>query len=301
MNSLHCVWSIAGFSLAMSVSAAEYPTRPIRLIVPFPPGGTTDILARLIGPKLTETLKQPVVIDNRSGASGIIGADAVAKAPGDGHTLGIIISTHAISPALLAKSPFDPARDFAPITLAISVANVISVHPSVQAKSLAELIAMAKAQPGKLSFGSAGTGTGVHLTGELFKSVARLDITHVPYKRGGPALADLIAGQIPMGVQNISTIVPHVRAGRIRPARHHQPGTLAGIARLADGRVLRIRGIRGEGVVRLRDAGRNTARDRDAAQSGAGAHHQSPGHPQPFARPWERTSSPTAPINSARS
>ncbi|HKA44562.1 MAG TPA: tripartite tricarboxylate transporter substrate binding protein [Burkholderiales bacterium] len=196
--------------------AAEFPTRPIRLIVPFPPGGTTDILARLIGPKLTEAFKQSVVIENRAGASGMIGADAIAKAPGDGHIFGIIISTHAISPALFAKSPFDPAKDFAPITLAISVANVISVHPSVPATSLAQLIALAKARPGALSFGSAGTGTAVHLTGELFKSVAHIDITHVPYKGGGPALSDLIAGQIPMGVQNITTIVPYVRSGRIR-------------------------------------------------------------------------------------
>lgn len=203
-------------AVTATAAAAEYPTRPIRLIVPFPPGGTTDVLARLIGPKLTEAFKQPVVIDNRSGASGMIGADAIAKASADGHTFGIIISTHAISPALFAKSPFDPVRDFAPLTLAISVANVISVHPSVPATSLAELITLAKARPGKLSFGSAGTGTAVHLTGELFKSVAHVDITHVPYKGGGPALTDLIAGQIPMGVQNITTIVPYVRGGRIR-------------------------------------------------------------------------------------
>jgi tripartite-type tricarboxylate transporter receptor subunit TctC len=195
---------------------AEYPSRPMHLIVNFPPGGTTDILARLIGPKLTEVFKQPVVIDNRAGASGMIGANAVAKASNDGYTFGFIISTNAISPALFANVPFDPVRDFAPITLLISVPNVISVHPSVPATTLTELIALAKAQPGKLSFGSAGTGTAVHLTGELFKSVAKVDITHVPYKGGGPALSDLIAGQIPMGVQNVSTIVQYVRAGRIR-------------------------------------------------------------------------------------
>src|SRR5262245_33252486 len=204
------------WSAQIPATAADYPTKLLRLIVPFPPGGTTDILARLIGPKLTETFKQQVIIENRSGASGMIGADAIAKAPADGHTFGIIISTHAISPALFARTPFDPGKDFAPITLAISVANVISVHPAVPAPSVAGLIKLAKQQPGKLSFGSAGTGTAVHLTGELFKSVARVDITHVPYKGGGPALSDLIAGQIPMGVQNISTIVPHVRSGRIR-------------------------------------------------------------------------------------
>ena len=188
----------------------------MRLIVNFPPGGTTDILARLIGPKLTEAFKQAVVIDNRAGASGMIGANAVAKAGNDGYTFGFIISTNAISPALFANVPFDPVRDFAPITLLVSVPNVISVHPSVPASTLSELIALAKAQPGKLSFGTSGTGTAVHLTGELFKSLAKVDITHVPYKGGGPALSDLIAGQIPMGVQNISTVVQYVRTGRVR-------------------------------------------------------------------------------------
>jgi tripartite-type tricarboxylate transporter receptor subunit TctC len=201
----------------LTAAAAEYPTRPIRMIVPFPPGGTTDILARLIGPKMTETFKQTVVVDNRSGASGMIGGEAIARAPGDGHTLGIIISAHAMAPALFARSSFDPAKDFAPITLLISVANAISVHPSVPATSLTDLVKLARQHPGKLAFGSAGTGTGVHLTGELFKSVAKLDITHVPYKGGGPSLADLVAGQIPVGVQNISTIMAHARAGRIRP------------------------------------------------------------------------------------
>ncbi len=195
---------------------ADFPSRPMRLIVNFPPGGTTDILARLIGPKLSEAFKQAVVIDNRAGASGMIGANAVAKAGNDGYTFGFIISTNAISPALFANVPFDPVRDFAPITLLVSVPNVISVHPSVPASTLAELIALAKTQPGKLSFGTSGTGTAVHLTGELFKSLAKVDITHVPYKGGGPALSDLIAGQIPMGVQNIATVVQYVRSGRVR-------------------------------------------------------------------------------------
>ena len=195
---------------------AEFPSRPMHLIVNFPPGGTTDILARLIGPKLTEAFKQAVVIDNRAGASGMIGANAVAKASNDGYTFGFIISTNAISPALFADVPFDPVRDFAPISLLISVPNVISVHPSVPATTLTELIALAKAQPGRLSFGTSGAGTSVHLTGELFKSLAKVDITHVPYKGGGPALPDLIAGQIPMGVQNTATIMPYVRSGRIR-------------------------------------------------------------------------------------
>jgi len=188
----------------------------MHLIVNFPPGGTTDILARLIGPKLTETFKQTVVIDNRAGASGMIGANAVARASNDGYTFGFIISTNAISPALFADVPFDPVRDFAPISLLISVPNVISVHPSVPATTLAELVALAKAQPGKLSFGTSGAGTSVHLTGELFKSLAKVDITHVPYKGGGPALSDLIAGQIPMGVQNVATVVQYVRSGRVR-------------------------------------------------------------------------------------
>lgn len=197
--------------------AAEFPSKPLRLIVPFPPGGTTDVLARLMSPKLAEALKQAVIIDNRSGASGMIGGEVIAKAPADGHTIGIIISLHAMSPALFPKSTLDPVRDFAPIMLGISVPNVISVHPSVPATSLAQLIKLAKAQPGKLGFGHPGVGTGVHLTGELFRSVAGIDIIPVPYKGGGPSLADLVAGQIPIGVQNISTIMPYVRAKRIRP------------------------------------------------------------------------------------
>jgi tripartite-type tricarboxylate transporter receptor subunit TctC len=219
---LHCmrlaaVTLGAVYNLApCQAAAAEVPAKPIRIIVPFPPGGTTDVLARLVGPKLTEAWKQPVVIDNRAGASGMIGAEAIARAPADGHTLGIIITLHAIAPALYAKSPIDPGRDFAPVSLAIAVANVISVHPSLPAKTIPDLVRLARAQPGKLSFGSAGTGTAVHLTGELFKSVAKVDILHVPYKGGGPALTDLMAGQIPMGVQNVSTIAPYVRAGRIR-------------------------------------------------------------------------------------
>jgi tripartite-type tricarboxylate transporter receptor subunit TctC len=146
-----------------------------------------------------------------------IGGDVIAKAPADGHTLGVIVSAHAIATALFAKNPFDAARDYAPVTQGISVANAISVHPSVPATSIADLVKMARAHPGKLSFGSAGAGTGVRLTGEFFKMVARVDITHVPYKGGGPSLADLVAGQVPVGVQNVSTIMAHVKAGRVRP------------------------------------------------------------------------------------
>jgi tripartite-type tricarboxylate transporter receptor subunit TctC len=196
--------------------AADYPDKPIRFIVNFPPGGTADILARLIGPKLGDTFKQQIVIDNRVGASGNIGAGAVAKAAPDGYTIGMFTSIQAISPALFTRSPFDPVKDFTPITRLISVANLISVHPSVPATTLTELIALAKAQPGKLSFGSAGTGTAVHLTGELLKSVANIDMTHIPYKGGGPAITDLVGGQVPVGIQNISTIINHVRAGRVR-------------------------------------------------------------------------------------
>lgn len=206
------------FVLATAAHAqAPYPAKPIRLIAPFPPGAVVDTLCRALGAPMGELLGQPVVVENRVGAGGNIGMDVVAKAPGDGYTIGMgSIGTHGINPSVYAKMPFDPVRDFTPITFVASNINVLVVNPSVPAHSVQELVAYAKANPGKLSFGSAGVGTSQHLAGELFKQVTGIEMSHVPYKGAGPAVTDLIAGQIPLMFADISAALGHIRAGRLR-------------------------------------------------------------------------------------
>ena len=197
--------------------AQTYPSRPVRLISPFPPGAVVDTLSRAVAAPLGELLGQPVVVENRAGAGGNIGMAAVAKSPADGYTLGMGgIGPNAINPAVFANTPYDTLRDFAPITFVASNVNVLVVHPSVPAHDVRELIAYAKANPGKLSFGSAGAGTSQHMAGELFKLSAGVEMTHVPYKGGGPATADLIAGQIPLMFADISAALPFIRAGKLR-------------------------------------------------------------------------------------
>ena len=194
-----------------------YPSKPVHLISPFPPGAVVDTLSRTLAAPLGELLGQAVVVENRAGAGGNIGMAAVAKAPADGYTLGMGgIGPNAINPAVFANTPYDTLRDFAPITFVASNVNVLVVHPSVPAHDVKELIAYAKANPGKLSFGSAGTGTSQHMAGELFKLSTGVQMTHVPYKGGGPATADLIAGQIPLMFADISAALAHIRAGRLR-------------------------------------------------------------------------------------
>ena len=196
---------------------ASYPAKPIRLISPFPPGAVVDTLSRTLAAPLGELLGQPVVVENRTGAGGNVGMDIVAKAPADGYTIGMgSIGTHGINPSVYAKMPFDSVRDFAPITFVASNINVLVVHPSVPAHDVRELIAHAHANPGKLSYGSAGTGTSQHLAGELFKQIARVEMTHIPYKGAGPAVSDLIGGQIPLMFVDISASLGHIRAGRLR-------------------------------------------------------------------------------------
>ena len=198
-------------------SAQAYPSKPVRLISPFPPGAVVDTLCRTLAAPLGELLGQPVIVENRTGAGGNIGMDVVAKAAPDGYTIGMgSIGTHGINPSVYAKMPFDPVRDFAPITFVASNINVLVVHPSVPAQDVRGLIAYAKANPGKLSFGSAGAGTSQHLAGELFKQVAGVDMAHVPYKGAGPAVSDLIGGQIPMMFADISATLGHIRAGKLR-------------------------------------------------------------------------------------
>jgi tripartite-type tricarboxylate transporter receptor subunit TctC len=202
--------------IAGQAVAQAWPSRPVRLVVPFPPGGTSDILARTIGARLGEPLGQPVVVENRPGAGGNIAAEHVAKSPPDGYTLIMGTSSLAISQSLYRKLNYDLAKDLAPITQAVNYANLLVVHPSANVSSVAELLALAKAKPGVLNYGTAGNGTPPHMTGELFKSYTGVNIQHIPYKGGAPAIADLLAGQIPVMFDNVPPLLPHVRAGKIR-------------------------------------------------------------------------------------
>ena len=199
-----------------AAAAAGYPERPVRLIVPSAPGGGTDTSARIIAPKLSEYLGQPVIIDNRAGAGAIIGAELAARAPPDGYTLLMGISTYAINPAMVRKIPFDFARDFAPISLGVTLPNVLVSHPSLPVKTVRELIAFAKARPGQLQFASAGVGTNPHLAMELFLSMTGLKMIHVPYKGVGPALVDVMAGHVPIMTGNMLSAYPQIRSGRVR-------------------------------------------------------------------------------------
>ena len=209
---------IAMALLAPVVMAQQaYPNKPIRIIVPYPPGGTADIIGRTIAEKLGVIWGQSVIVENRAGGGGTIGVDAVAKAAPDGYTMILgVTGPLTIAPSINAQLAYDPLRDLVPITLVAAVPSLIAIHPSVPARDLKELIALAKSQPGKLTFASAGTGTSVHIAGELFKSMAGVDIIHVPYKGGAPALNDLLGGQVSMIIENMPQLLPQVRAGKIR-------------------------------------------------------------------------------------
>jgi tripartite-type tricarboxylate transporter receptor subunit TctC len=208
---------VAGLALIAPAKAQDYPSKPIRLVVPFAAGGATDVLARLVGERLTATLGQQVVVDNRPGAGGNIGSDIVARAEPDGYTILMgAVGTHAINPSLYPKMPYDPVKDFAPVTLVASVPNVLVVNPEVPANSVQELIDLAKAKPGELNFASSGNGTSIHLSGELFKAMTGTDIVHVPYKGSGPAVTDLLGGQVQMMFDNMPSSLPHVKAGKLR-------------------------------------------------------------------------------------
>ena len=211
---------LAGIALIVGTGpapAADYPTKPIRLVVPFPPGGTTDILARAVAQKLAETWNQQVIVDNRPGAGGNIGADLVAKAAPDGYTLVMgTVGTHAINPNLYGKMPYDHVKDFAPVILVAGVPNVLVVNPEVPIKSVPELIAYAKANPGKLNFASSGSGTSIHLSGELFKAMTGVQMTHVPYKGSAPALTDLVGGQVQLMFDNLPSSLAFIKAGKLR-------------------------------------------------------------------------------------
>lgn len=200
-----------------SVIAQSYPDRPVRFVVPFSAGGNTDILARLIAQGLTERLGQQIVIDNRPGAGATIGTDIVARATPDGHTILMVSASHVINPSLYKKLPYDSVKDFAPVTLVADLPSLLVAHPSVPVKSVSELIMLAKRKPGELNYGSAGSGTGSHLGFELFKSMAGIDIQHVPYRGNAPATADLLGGQVHLMMGAQPAAMPHVRAGKVRP------------------------------------------------------------------------------------
>jgi len=205
--------AVSGVALAQS---AAFPARPVRIVVPFP-GGVADTLARLLAPKMGEALGQPVIVENKPGGSGTIGAQEVLRAPADGHTLFLgHIGTHAINAHLFAKLAYDPEKDFAPLTLLITVPNLLVVHPSVPAANVAELVAYAKAKPGALAYGSPGSGSSGHLAAELFKSLAGVDLVHVPYKGAAPALQDLMGGQIQLLFDTLAQALPQAKAGKVR-------------------------------------------------------------------------------------
>jgi tripartite-type tricarboxylate transporter receptor subunit TctC len=210
--------AVLALTMAAAMPAlAEYPERTIKIIVPYPPGGTADLLARVVAPRLAERLKQSVVIENRAGAGGVIGSQVVAKSPADGYTLLLgTIATHGILPVLQKPAPYDAVKDFAPVTLVARTPNVLLANPSVSARNVAELLALARAKPGTINFGSTSLGGSPHMSGELFKSLAQVDIAHVPYKGGGPMLIDLMGGQIPIGFDNLPSSMNHIRAGKLR-------------------------------------------------------------------------------------
>ncbi|MDB5732082.1 MAG: putative Bug-like extra-cytoplasmic solute receptor, family [Variovorax sp.] len=201
---------------AMAAQAQAWPARPVRLVVTYPPGGTVDAVARIIAPRLAARLGQPVVIDNRGGAGGAIGGDIVAKSPADGYTMMLDASNHAQNPALRSKMPFDTLRDFAPVSLLVKVPNILVVHPDASIRSVKDLIAQAKARPGEVNYASSGNGSSPHLAAELFDSMARTRMTHVAYKGGGPALTDVMAGQVPVFFASLGSGLPYIRSGKLR-------------------------------------------------------------------------------------
>ena len=198
-------------------SAQDFPNKPIKLIVPFPPGGPNDIIARVVGQRMSELIKQPVVIDNRGGQGGVLGTDAVAKAAPDGYTIGIVSASSLVINPTMEKVPYDVARDFAPVTLVTTVPEMLVVASNVAARDMGELVALARSQPGKLNFASAGVGGLPHLAGELFKLTARIDIVHVPYRGAAPAINDLLGQQVQMAFLDLPVILPHIKSGMLRP------------------------------------------------------------------------------------
>lgn len=218
MRHVHCRWlAAAAISLvAFAPAQAQYPNKPVRLILPFPPGGAVDTLGRIIGPGLSEALGQQVVMENRPGAAGNIGAEIVAKSPPDGYTVLMGAIPISISVSVYSKLGYDLVRDLAPVSLLASTPNIVVVHPSVPAKSVKELIALARARPGQLDFASSGSGGSPHLAGALFNNLAGTKMNHIPYKGGGPAVIALVAGECSVGFATAPSVIHHLKSGRLR-------------------------------------------------------------------------------------
>ena len=207
---------LCGLLLAGNCLAQDYPNKPVRFIVPYAPGGSSDILARTLGQKLAESMGQPFVIDNRPGAGSMVGTEVLAKSPADGYSIILSDMPHSINPSINPKVPYDPVKDFSPVSVIGVSPMFLFVHPAFEAKSVKELIALARAQPGKLAIASGGNGATTHLVAELLQASAGIKLTHVPYKGAGPAIADVAAGQVPITFTSMATAAPFVKAGRLR-------------------------------------------------------------------------------------
>ncbi|KWT71355.1 MULTISPECIES: tripartite tricarboxylate transporter substrate binding protein [unclassified Variovorax] len=214
---LHAVGGTVLMLAALAAQAQSWPAKPVRLVVTYPPGGTVDAVARILAPKLSARLGQPVVVDNRGGAGGAIGGELVARSPADGYTVMLDASNHAQNPALRSKMPFDALRDFAPVSLLVKVPNILVVHPAAPIRSVQDLIAQATARPGEVNYASSGNGSSPHLAAVLFDSMAKTRMTHVAYKGGGPALTDVMAGQVPVFFASLGSGMPYIQGGKLRP------------------------------------------------------------------------------------
>ncbi len=201
---------------ALGVQAQQYPAKPVRMIVPFPPGGNTDIIARIVAPEMGRALGQQIVIDNRGGAGGAIGTEVASRTPPDGYTLLMVSAGHVINPAMAKKLPYDSIKDFAPISIVADVPTAFVVHPSLPVKTVKEFIALAKSRPGELNYSTAGRGTVGHLSAELLSSLAKIKITHVPYKGSGPSIIDLMAGHVQLQFSSMPAVINFARAGKLR-------------------------------------------------------------------------------------
>jgi tripartite-type tricarboxylate transporter receptor subunit TctC len=275
---------VAALLVSFGALAQAYPSKAIRIVVPFPAGGIADLYARLIGLRIADNWGQPVLVDNRTGAGGNIGADVVAKSSPDGYTLVMgSFGTHAVNVSLFSSMPYDPERDFTPIALVLEAEGLLVVHPSVPAKNVSELIAHARANPGKLTFASAGMGTASHLAGELFKTMARVDMTHVPYKGNVPAITDLLAGQTSLLFGTMPTVLPQAKAGKLRAlatigsARSAAAPDLPTVAQT-------LPGVRGEQLGRPPRAGAHEPRHRAEVEPRSDQDHARCRHPEAPAR-----------------